>query len=74
MVSLPKYNDQEYNISREVKLGETSIVGSIIVHDDAKEYDGIIPIDGFAVGGKDSKSYVRREIVYVITLREIKGF
>ena len=74
MVTLPKYNDQEYNISREVKLGETSIVGSIIVHDDAKEYDGIIPIDGFAVGGKDSKSYVRREIVYVITLREIKGF
>ncbi|MDX4028469.1 hypothetical protein [Aliarcobacter skirrowii] len=74
MVSLPKYNDQEYNISREVKLGETSIVGSIIVHDDAKEYDGIIPIDGFAVGGKDSKSYVRREIVYVVTLREIKGF
>ena len=74
MVTLPKYNDQEYNISREVKLGETSIVGSIIVHDDAKEYDGIIPIDGFAVGGKDSKSYVRREIVYVVTLREIKGF
>ncbi|HJE02626.1 MAG TPA: hypothetical protein K8U92_02010, partial [Aliarcobacter thereius] len=73
-IQLPKYNDQGYNVSKEIRLGETSIVGSIIVHDDAKEYQGIIPIDGFAVGGSDSKSYIRREIVYVVTLREIKGF
>lgn len=73
-IQLPQYNDQSYNVSKEVKLGETSIVGSIIVHDDAKNYNGILPIESFAIGGKDSKSYVRREIVYVITLREIKGF
>lgn len=73
-IQLPQYNDQSYNVSKEVKLGETSIVGSIIVHDDAKNYNGILPIESFAIGGKDSKSYVRREIVYVITLKEIKGF
>ena len=73
-IQLPQYNDQSYNISKEVKLGETSIVGSIIVHDDAKGYKGIVPIESFAIGGTDSKSYVRREIVYVITLKEIKGF
>ncbi len=74
VLQLPEYNDQSYNISREIRLGETSIVGSIIVHDDAKEYDGILPIEGFAIGGSDSKSYIRREIVYVVTLRNIKGF
>ncbi|WP_198304242.1 hypothetical protein [Arcobacter vandammei] len=73
-IQLPQYNDQSYNVSKEVKLGETSIVGSIIVHDDAKLYNGIVPIESFAIGGTDSKSYVRREIVYVITLKEIKGF
>jgi hypothetical protein len=74
MIKLPQYKDQSYNISKEVALGETSIVGSIIVHDDAKNYQGILPLEGFAVGGTDSKSYVRREIVYVVTLRNIKGF
>ncbi|RXJ85095.1 hypothetical protein [Arcobacter cloacae] len=74
MIKLPQYKDQSYNISKEVALGETSIVGSIIVHDDAKNYQGVLPLEGFAVGGSDSKSYVRREIVYVVTLRNIKGF
>jgi hypothetical protein len=73
-IQLPEYNDQSYNISREVRLGETSIVGSIIIHDDAKEYQGVLPLEGFAIGGTDSKSYVRREIVYVVTLKNIKGF
>lgn len=73
-IQLPKYNDQTYNISKEIRLGETVIVGSIIVHDDAKMYNGIIPIESFAIGGTDSKSYVRREIVYVVTLKEVKGF
>lgn len=74
MIKLPQYKDQSYNISKEVALGETSIVGSIIVHDDAKNYQGVLPLEGFAVGGTDSKSYIRREIVYVVTLRNIKGF
>ena len=73
-IKLPQYNDQNYNISREVNLGETSIVGSIIVHDDSKDYQGVLPIEDFAIGGTDSKSYVRREIVYIVTLRNIKGF
>lgn len=73
-IKLPQYNDQSYNISKEIRLGETSIVGSIIVHDDAKTYQGVLPLEGFAIGGSDSKSYVRREIVYVVTLRNIKGF
>lgn len=73
-IKLPHYNDQSYNISKEIGLGETSIVGSIIVHDDSKQYQGILPLEGFAVGGTDSKSYVRREIVYVVTLKNIKGF
>ena len=42
--------------------------------DDAKDYKGILPIESFAIGGTDSKSYVRREIVYVVTLKDIKGF
>lgn len=73
-IQLPEYKDQSYNISREVKVGETSIVGSIIVHDDAKEYEGILPLEGFAIGGSDSKSYVRREIVYIVSVQSIKGF
>lgn len=73
-IQLPHYNDQTYNISKEINLGETSVVGSIIVHDNAKGYEGIVPLENFAIGGTDSKSYVRREIVYVITLKEIKGF
>jgi hypothetical protein len=73
-IKLPQYNDQSYNISREIRLGETSIVGSIIVHDDTKTYQGILPVEGFAIGGTDSKSYIRREIVYVVTLKNIKGF
>lgn len=73
-IQLPEYKDQSYNISREVNLGETVIVGSIIVHDDAKEYEGIVPIEGFAIGGNDSKSYIRKEIVYIVTVNNIKGF
>lgn len=73
-IQLPEYKDQSYNVSREIALGESLIVGSIIVHDDTKEYEGIIPLEGFAIGGADSKSYVRREIVYVVTLKSVKGF
>ena len=73
-IQLPEYKDQSYNISREIRVGETVIVGSIIVHDDAKEYEGILPLEGFAIGGSDSKSYVRREIVYVVSVKSIKGF
>jgi len=73
-IQLPEYKDQSYNISREVRMGETTVVGSIIVHDDSKEYKGVLPLEGFAIGGDDSKSYVRREIVYVVTLKNIKGF
>ncbi|MGP2656771.1 hypothetical protein ACOJTA_06995 [Malaciobacter sp. WC5094] len=73
-IQLPQYKDQSYNISREVSLGETVVVGSIIVHDDTKEYQGILPLEGFAVGGTDSKKYVRREIVYIVTVKDIKGF
>jgi len=73
-IKLPQYNDQSYNISKEIRLGETTIVGSIIVHDDAKNYQGVLPIEGFAIGGSDSKSYVRREIVYIVTLKSVKGF
>ncbi len=73
-IQLPEYKDQSYNISKEINLGESVIVGSIIVHDDAKDYDGIFPIESFAIGGVDSKSYVRREIVYAVTLKSLKGF
>ncbi|MFK2822242.1 hypothetical protein ACH5BK_04600 [Arcobacter sp. YIC-80] len=73
-IQLPQYKDQSYNISREVSLGETVVVGSIIVHDDTKDYQGVIPLEGFAVGGTDSKKYVRREIVYIVTVKDIKGF
>jgi len=73
-IQLPEYKDQSYNISREIKVGETAIVGSIIVHDDSKEYEGILPLEGFAIGGSDSKEYVRREIVYVVSVKSIKGF
>jgi len=73
-IQLPEYKDQSYNISREIGLGETLIVGSIIVHDDATDYEGIIPLEGFAIGGADNKSYVRREIVYAVTLKSVKGF
>ena len=73
-IQLPEYKDQSYNISREVSLGETAVVGSIIVHDDTKEYQGVLPLEGFAVGGKDSKKYIRREIVYIVTVKDIKGF
>ncbi|MEA3354361.1 MAG: hypothetical protein U9Q33_11150 [Campylobacterota bacterium] len=73
-IQLPEYKDQSYNISKEINLGETVVVGSIIVHDDAKEYEGILPIEGFAIGGSDSKSYVRREIVFIVTLKSLKGF
>lgn len=73
-IQLPQYNDQSYNISREIRLGETSIVGSVIVHDDAKTYAGILPLENFAIGGTDNKSYVRREILYIVTLKSIKGF
>ncbi|MCK9337127.1 MAG: hypothetical protein M0P43_04755 [Arcobacteraceae bacterium] len=74
VIQLPQYNDQSYNVSREIRLGETAIVGSMIIHDDAKEYQGILPLEGFAIGGTDSKSYVRREIIYIVTLKNIKGF
>jgi hypothetical protein len=73
-IQLPEYKDQSYNISKEINLGESVIVGSIIVHDDAKDYTSILPIDSFAIGGTDSKTYVRREIVYAVTLKSLKGF
>lgn len=74
IIQLPEYKYQSYNIAREIRLGESVVVGSIIVHDDSKDYEGIVPIESFAIGGIDSKSYIRREIVYLITVTNIKGF
>jgi len=73
-IELPEYKSQNYNISKDIYLGETKLVGSMIVHDDASDYKSILPIDNFALGGSDKDQYVRREILYYITLNEIKGF
>ncbi len=50
-----------------LKNGDRKIIGYLTSYENAKDYDGILPIEDFVLGGANSKKYFRKETVFVIS-------
>jgi hypothetical protein len=62
----PRILDDEF----VMKLGESQVVKNINSYEDADKYKGIVPIKDFIIGGEKSNNFVRKELIYVLTISE----
>ena len=71
-ISLPDLSVNTFSSNVILKNGEKKIIGYLTTYEDTNNYNGIVPIENFILGGARSKSYFRKETVFVIsaTIRE----
>lgn len=66
-ISLPDLSINSFTSNVVLKNGEKKIIGYLTSYEDTKEYDGVLPIEDFILGGASSKKYFRKETVFVIS-------
>lgn len=66
-ISLPDLSVNTFSSNVILKNGERKIIGYLTTYEDGKEYDGILPVEDFILGGASSKDYFRKETVFVIS-------
>lgn len=64
-ISLPTDSVDNLDVPVELRKGERRIIGSMKLYDYAKNYDGLVPIENFIIGGKGSEAIVWKEAVVV---------
>ena len=68
-ITLPDLTTNTFTSNIVIKDGEKKVIGYITSYEDANEYNGIVPIDNFILGGSRSKKFFRKETVYVISAK-----
>ena len=71
-ITLPDVSINTFTSNVILKNGEKKIIGYLTTYEDVNDYNGIVPIENFVLGGARSNQYFRKETVYVISanLRE----
>ena len=71
-ISLPDLSVSTFTSNIILNNGERKVIGYLTSYDDVNDYNGVVPIENFIIGGAKSKKYYRKETVYVISanLRE----
>jgi hypothetical protein len=68
-ISLPDLSSNTFSSNVIIKDGEKKVIGYITTYEDVNDYNGIVPIDNFILGGARSKSYFRKETVFVVSAK-----
>jgi len=68
-ISLPEVSTTKFKSNITILDGERRIIGYITKYQDASNYNGILPINHFIIGGKNGKKYIRKEIVFVVGVK-----
>lgn len=71
-ISLPDISTNKFKSNITLKSGERRVIGYITQYQDISDYNGIVPINNFIIGGENGKKYIRKEIVFVVGVK-IKG-
>ncbi len=66
-ISLPDLSVNTFTSNVILKNGDRKIIGYLTSYENAKNYDGVLPIEDFVLGGANSKKYFRKETVFVIS-------
>lgn len=66
-VQIPDVSGQSLENEYMLKNGETIIISSYSIFEDADQYSGLVPIKDFIIGGSKDKKIIRKEIIYVIS-------
>lgn len=68
VIALPKTETHNFNANVVLRNGERRLIGSVAFFDEAENYKGVVPLEHFIVAGSSDTSYVRREIVFVVSV------
>ena len=65
-ISLPDISTNKFKSNITLQNGERRIIGYITQYQDVSDYNGILPLNHFIIGGENNKKYIRKEIVFVV--------
>ncbi len=68
-ISLPDISTNKFKSNITLLSGERRIIGYITQYQDVSDYNGILPLNHFIIGGENNKKYIRKEIVFVVGAR-----
>jgi hypothetical protein len=71
-ITLPKVNLNTFSSNIILRDGEKRIVGYMTSYEDSNNYNGMIPLENFVIGGATTRKFIRKETVFVVsaTIRE----
>jgi len=67
-ITLPKLSVNTFRSNLLMGNGDKTIIGYATTYKNSKSYDGILPTQDIPLLGKSSKSSVRRELVFVVSV------
>ena len=65
-ISLPDISTNKFKSNITLLSGERRVIGYITQYQDVSDYNGILPLNHFIIGGENNKKYIRKEIVFVV--------
>lgn len=68
-ISLPDISTNKFKSNIMIKSGERRVIGYVTQYQDISDYNGVIPLDHFIIGGENDKKYIRKEIIFVVSAR-----
>ena len=68
-ISLPDISTNKFKSNITMLDGEKRIIGYITQYQDISDYNGVLPLNHFIIGGENGKKYIRKEIVFVVGVR-----
>jgi hypothetical protein len=66
-ITLPDVTSNTFRSNILFNDGETKIIGYLTTYQDVNDYNGMVPIENFIIGGAKSKEYFRKETVFVVS-------
>jgi hypothetical protein len=68
-ITLPKVSLNTFTSNIILKSDERRIIGYLTEYEDTNNYNGIVPIENFIIGGEQSRKYFRKETVFVVSAK-----
>lgn len=72
IIMLPSVSIKNIPVNINLRFGEKRIAGIIQTFTNANQFKGIVPLEGFILGGNNSHNYVRELIAVVVSAQKVK--
>ena len=68
-ITLPSVSTNTFKSNIVLNHGDKKIIGYLTTYQDVSDYNGVVPIENFILGGASSKKYFRKETVFVVSAK-----